>query len=235
MNQLLPLAIQWGIPTGQRRQFKCRFCGKEFCFVLQHNLSRLRGMEREQVASVSQHRLQGQGSTVTCSAIVHHQATGATQMSFKEEGGIKVPKVEGEYPCGKCPMVFSDQDSCFQHQVTHNKQKCDECGKIFPNISRLAQHKRFHSGERPIECKICGESFLRRVALDTHLKIHTDKHSHRCEECGLLVRGHRYLVMHQRTHSADRPYTCDYCGKIFICQSKLDDHKKIHERKRATN
>lgn len=33
--------------------------------------------------------------------------------------------------------------------------KCDDCGRIFPRLSELKEHRATHSDERPFECWLC--------------------------------------------------------------------------------
>ncbi|CAE7068986.1 unnamed protein product [Rhizoctonia solani] len=46
------------------------------------------------------------------------------------------------------------------------------CGKSYRKPSRLREHERSHTGERPFVCSECGKSYLR----DSHLRAHSRSH-----------------------------------------------------------
>ncbi|KAJ1306504.1 hypothetical protein OPQ81_007506 [Rhizoctonia solani] len=46
------------------------------------------------------------------------------------------------------------------------------CGKSYRKPSRLQEHERSHTGERPFVCSECGKSYLR----DSHLRAHSRSH-----------------------------------------------------------
>uniref|UniRef100_A0A2K5NCX9 Zinc finger protein 396 n=1 Tax=Cercocebus atys TaxID=9531 RepID=A0A2K5NCX9_CERAT len=65
-----------------------------------------------------------------------------------------------------------------QGNPSRKKQhKCDECGKIFSQSSRI------HSGEKPYACDKCAKAFSRSTILIQHQRTHTDsKYEHRIAE-----------------------------------------------------
>ncbi len=60
------------------------------------------------------------------------------------------------------------------HKQTHfPKYKCEECGELFPQKSRLDTHVRTaHTGEKPYACPHCERAFPQQSNLNDHVKKH---------------------------------------------------------------
>jgi hypothetical protein len=90
-------------------------------------------------------------------------------------------EVEEEEPvlCLKIPdedeVVFEIEQKEIRKEktaTTRGKRKrgheCDVCEKVFDSPSKLAEHMRTHTNEKPFECDVCDKAF-RQLG---HLKVH---------------------------------------------------------------
>ena len=57
---------------------------------------------------------------------------------------------------------------------------CDDCGKAFVSISKLARHKVVHSKVKGWSCSGCGTAFSQKSALTVHLKRRANRN--RCSD-----------------------------------------------------
>lgn len=79
--------------------------------------------------------------------------------------------------CGTCRKGFRSvlgyryhmKQHGISYGLTENCYKCTFCGNFYPTVSRLRQHMRSHSEDRPFTCKLCGRSYKH----NNGLKIHT--------------------------------------------------------------
>jgi len=66
---------------------------------------------------------------------------------------------------------------------------CEVCGKKLSRSTKLSEHRRSHTGERPFKCLVttCGKSFSRSYDLTKHGELHSGSHKYRCafEENGI--------------------------------------------------
>ena len=110
-----------------------------------------------------------------------------------------------QHTCEKCENTFATKvtlrkhtEKCSGYKMTHRKNICDVCNKIFKISdtlkSRMKKHMlRIHSEERPHKCEICGNAYKTKATLKEHLKYHGE----------------------------ERPYVCEICSKGFKTSTKL--------------
>ncbi|GAB0099487.1 Zinc finger C2H2 superfamily [Sergentomyia squamirostris] len=108
------------------------------------------------------------------------------------------------------------------------QHECSVCGKCFPFLTRLRQHFRVHSGERPYECVTCGLKFSHLKTMKRHQSVHTGEKPFLCQKCGKGFAHDKNLKCHLRTHTGEKPYECSICGMKFSQSGTLKSHQMTH-------
>ena len=139
--------------------------------------------------------------------------------------------------------------------------KCETCGKVCGDKTKLREHQRKHTGERPYQCSFCEKTFATKGITKRHEDVtHTQTNFKICDECGSNFSTRRGLEAHlQKAHgilnrfkcekcstyflteegmkqhvaiNSCKESTCPVCGKIFPCKSKLTQHMRVHSDER---
>lgn len=117
----------------------------------------------------------------------------------------------GTFVCPEsgCARKMKTRSSLKKHlQLVHGPRNhvCAECGKAFPESSKLKRHFMVHTGEKPFQCtfKGCGKRFSLAFNLRTHVRIHT----------------------------GERAFVCSYegCHRRFVQAGNLKSHILTHAR-----
>ncbi|XP_077614965.1 zinc finger protein 140-like [Crocuta crocuta] len=136
---------------------------------------------------------------------------------------------------GRRASTFSHRSRLVEHHRSHTGEKpygCGECGKAFSRKSCLIIHHRIHTGEKPYGCGECGKAFFQKSHLVLHQRTHTGERPYKCGECGKAFSQNSCLIIHRRTHMGRKPYECSECAKTFSQKANLIRHHRIHSREK---
>ncbi|KAF8070415.1 hypothetical protein FPV67DRAFT_1018750 [Lyophyllum atratum] len=115
---------------------------------------------------------------------------------------------------------------------TKKRYKCTytACDKAYTKPSRLAEHERSHTGQRPFVCETCKKSYLRETHLQAHLRSHLPGSSRPLlcpeEKCGKRFWTSQHLRAHVDWHNGAKPFRCSEagCHETFTKNSQLRTH-----------
>ncbi|XP_074652076.1 uncharacterized protein LOC141906691 [Tubulanus polymorphus] len=140
--------------------------------------------------------------------------------------------------------TISPQDYIYKDESTGETQvrACEYCGKHFKYFSKLMEHIRSHTKQKPYKCSICGRTYTYKGDLTVHIRQHSSSKPFVCE-CGRAFASKKYLSVHQSQarikgrHAipkegelrSDVSYDCKLCDKRFRFQSSFDLHLQLHQ------
>ncbi|KAJ7350369.1 hypothetical protein DFH08DRAFT_108230 [Mycena albidolilacea] len=116
---------------------------------------------------------------------------------------------------------------------TKKRYKCTHtgCDKAYSKPSRLEEHERSHSGQRPFVCDTCGKSYLRETHLHAHARSHLPQSDRPfvCSQpnCEKRFWTAQHLRVHLDWHNGAKPFTCPEanCLEAFAKHHQLRAHK----------
>ncbi|KAF8170334.1 hypothetical protein K438DRAFT_1909432 [Mycena galopus ATCC 62051] len=116
---------------------------------------------------------------------------------------------------------------------TKKRYKCTHtgCDKAYSKPSRLEEHERSHSGQRPFVCEKCSKSYLRETHLHAHARSHLPQSDRPfvCSElnCEKRFWTAQHLHVHLDWHNGAKPFVCPEtnCLEAFAKHHQLRAHR----------
>lgn len=91
---------------------------------------------------------------------------------------------------------------------------CRDCSKEFTSTADLKEHKKTvkHPEIRSHTCSVCSKMFT-SSKLRQHMRAHTKEKPYVCSVCSQAFSISGNLKRHMMTHTGERPHVCEFCGK----------------------
>uniref|UniRef100_A0A8R1HW26 C2H2-type domain-containing protein n=1 Tax=Caenorhabditis japonica TaxID=281687 RepID=A0A8R1HW26_CAEJA len=109
---------------------------------------------------------------------------------------------------------------------------CTQCEKHIKYPSKINEHMRKHTGERPYACPVCRDCFTQSHALKRHMMVHVVlEKPFQCLFClvsfKLLRDKDEHEGEHMRIHTGEKPFGCEMCGMRFAHRTPMINHYRV--------
>ncbi|CAB3383250.1 Hypothetical predicted protein [Cloeon dipterum] len=149
--------------------------------------------------------------------------------------------------CPQCQQSFPSAAAVERHvRSTHEARfVCRFCGKRFALRTKLTDHERSHTNERPFEarcartsreeslsCDVCLKTFASVKGLRSHRVTHFDElKKFVCRICKAAFHARHNLASHHLVHTGEKAFRCEECGAPFTRRSSLKAHVSFKHSK----
>uniref|UniRef100_A0AAY4A8V7 Zinc finger protein Pegasus n=2 Tax=Denticeps clupeoides TaxID=299321 RepID=A0AAY4A8V7_9TELE len=77
-----------------------------------------------------------------------------------------------------------------------------------------------------LKCRYCNYASKGTSRIIEHIRIHTGEKPHRCHLCPFASAYERHLEAHMRSHTGEKPYKCELCSFRCSDRSNLSHHRR---------
>ena len=157
-NALYLTQTEEGIPSSDRVNFYCHFCGL--------------GLEYRWELQLHMKNKHNDLSVGTLRFTEHQKNFLTLSESHLNEGGDRKSLMKYHY-CEFCPYKSYIKNDVIRHRRVHTGErpyKCKYCQYSATQRISIINHERIHTGEKPFQCDLCDYRAAHKRSLDIHFK-----------------------------------------------------------------